>query len=164
MMRAIGGLLPVLALALAITAAKPAARTYENARAVGKRCSTCHVGTHPAIDNLNDRGKYYLKHRTLDGYTPGAGGESHPAGAPGVSRGAAIFARTCAPCHGARGEGARLGKPLVGGSRRYTTPAQVEDVVRHGIKGTAMAPFGTVFTDAEIKDVVQHVLALSARR
>ena len=151
-------------LALAVTTARPAARTYENARAVGKRCSTCHLGKHPAVENLNDRGKYYLKHRTLDGYRPGAGSEPDPAQAPGASRGAAVFARTCAPCHGARGEGAPLGKPLTGGNRKYTTRAQVQDVVRHGIKGTAMAPFGTVLTDAEIEDVVQHVLTLSARR
>jgi mono/diheme cytochrome c family protein len=152
-MRAIGLALATVGVALAITAAKPAARTYENARAVGKRCSTCHVGKHPGVENLNERGKYYLTHRTLDGYKPG-----------GPARGAAIFARTCAPCHGAKGEGAPLGRPLVGGNRKYTTPAQVEDVVRHGIKGTAMAPFGTVFGDAEIKDIVQHVLALSAKR
>ena len=163
-MRAVAGAFLILAVALVMTAAKPAARTYENARAVGKRCSTCHIGKRPGIDNLNERGKYYLKHRTLDGYKPGAEQESSSAQPAGPARGDAIFARTCAPCHGAHGEGAPLGKPLVGGNRKYTTPAQVEDVVRHGITGTAMAPFGTVFTDAEIEDVVQHVLALSAKR
>ena len=163
-MRAIGGALAVLGAALVISAARPAAGTYENARAVGKRCSTCHVGKRPAMDNLNERGKYYLTHRTLDGYKPGARQDDTPPGAAGPARGAALFARTCAPCHGARGEGAPLGRPLIGGNRKYTTPAQVEDVVRHGIKGTAMAPFGTVFSDAEIKDIVQHVRSLSAAR
>lgn len=149
---------------ITIAAARPAADTYENARAVGKRCSTCHVGKHPAMANLNERGKYFLTHRTLDGYTPGATRRPVSPAAPGAARGAAIFARTCAPCHGLHGEGAPPGKPLVGAARKRVTRAAIEDVVRHGVKGTAMAPFGGVLTDQEITDVVQHVLSLSARR
>ena len=65
------------ALALAgLATAHRADASYAHARTVGKRCSTCHTGTRPAPDNLNDTGRYFLEHRTLSG-APG------PAGMPG---------------------------------------------------------------------------------
>ena len=75
------------ALPLRLVVVTPGRRagTYENARAVGKRCSTCHTSTHPGVANLNEVGKYYLVKRTLDGApTPGKGGDPLPA--PAASR------------------------------------------------------------------------------
>ncbi len=70
------------ALALAgLAVAHRADASYAHARAVGKRCSTCHTGTRPAPDNLNDTGRYFLEHRTLSG-APGPAGMPGPLAAP----------------------------------------------------------------------------------
>ena len=47
-----------------------------------------------------------------------------------TGEGAAVFAQTCAACHGERGEGRReLGNPLRG---RALPPAYIKEVVRRG--------------------------------
>ena len=47
-----------------------------------------------------------------------------------TGEGAAIFAQTCAACHGERGEGRReLGNPLRG---RALPPAYIKEVIRRG--------------------------------
>ena len=145
--------------------AAPSARTYQTARAVGKRCSTCHTTTRPNITNLNPRGKYYLMHRTLAGYAPPAPDAAKNAqAAQGASRGERVFNSTCALCHGLRGQGTPQGKPLVGSGRRHTTEAQIADVVRNGIKGTTMMSFAKVYSAAEIRDVARYAAQLAAKQ
>ena len=46
------------------------ARSYEHARAVGTRCSTCHDTHKPGIENLNASGRWFMRHRTLEGFSP----------------------------------------------------------------------------------------------
>jgi high-affinity iron transporter len=74
-----------------------------------------------------------------------------PTTPPDLGQGATLFAAACAPCHGPSGRGdgpAALGlnpKPASFHSddvMRTLTPFKAQSVVRFGVKGTAMAPFG----------------------
>ena len=46
-------------------AARPSTATYENARAVGRACASCHSSTHPGPNDLNETGRYFLVQREL---------------------------------------------------------------------------------------------------
>ena len=74
--------------------------------------------------------------------------------------GAALFARTCAPCHGPLGRGdPRQGAPDL------TAPAsreKTDEALRHRVKFGAgrMPPFGGAFDEAEMDALVLRVRAL----
>jgi cytochrome c553 len=161
--RAIVPCIVVLALA-ALWSARPAARTYENARAVGKRCSTCHDSKHPHLANLNAAGRYYLTHRTLDGYKPSANRSTPSPTGRDANPGRAVFEKSCAVCHGGRGEGTSLAKALTGPRKYATTESAAVEVIRNGIKGTPMAPFAGALSDREIRDVARYVMTLKPRQ
>lgn len=159
----------ILATATLATAATgmAAPATYEHARATGQRCSTCHDSKQPHLANLNATGRFFLQHRTLDGYTPAADAEqtsrrkpAAPKPGPAVPTGQDIYDRSCAMCHGPGGRGTPLAAGLTGPRQHATTEAAAADVIRNGIKGTAMTPFRTALTEQEIRDVAKYVMTL----
>ena len=74
---------------------------------------------------------------------------------PNLSRGAQIYTTVCQTCHGPRGEGGQLGKPLDG-------DLTIEDVMataRAGVAGTSMPPFGNAYTLEQLHDVASHIVS-----
>lgn len=76
-----------------------------------------------------------------------------PRAAPDLEEGAALFAQSCAPCHGATGHGdgpaAAALKPRPADfhadeTMASMTPFKAFNVIRFGVNGTAMAPFTTL--------------------
>ena len=129
--------------------------TYEHARALGKRCATCHDSVHPDVENLNSTGRFFLVNRRLPGdgertATPGQLQES----------GAAIYKRACAACHGPDGTGTALGPTLLGPLKHGATPEALIATVRNGVPGTAMVAFKGALSDEQIERSVEHLLAL----
>ena len=162
-MKRILGVIGCAAIAVAGWDAVPSARTYEHARLVGKRCSTCHDSKQPHLANLNEAGRYFLTRRTLDGYTPSAGRVAQRGRAlSDPSLGRSVFSRSCSVCHGADGQGTALAKALTGPRQHARTEAAAIQVIRNGIKGTTMAPFGTALKDEEIRAVAKYVMTLKA--
>lgn len=135
---------------------RPGAARYEHARALGTRCSTCHTTHHPGADNLNAAGRYFQTNRTLAGWKPGASRRAKGALAP-----PALFARSCASCHGANGEGTAQALPLSPARQARTAP-EIEAVIRKGIAGTAMTGVGAVLSAEQIRALAAHVLSLRA--
>lgn len=158
----------LLAAVVAAGSGKVSAGTYEHARATGSRCSTCHDSKRPHLANLNARGQYFLRHRTLDGYTPPTpseprgGREREPGKRPSnaLATGLAVYTRSCVVCHGPQGRGTPLAATLAGPRKHATTEAAAVAVITNGIKGTAMAPFGTALTGQEIRAVARYVMTL----
>lgn len=140
------------------------AGTYEHARQTGKRCSTCHTSKAPHVTNLNAAGRYFLQHRTLEGFTPPPAGQravDEPQGAPAALRpGLAVYNRACVLCHGPGGKGTALAMPLTGERKHARTEALAVEVITGGIEGTAMTAFKGVLSDREIRDVARYVMAL----
>jgi mono/diheme cytochrome c family protein len=99
--------------------------------------------------------------RSLGGGTaPGPAAEPRRFVAPGLKGGDAVYARACAGCHGAKGQGAEgpaLANPVLleAASDRYLV-----ETIRRGRRGTSMEGFATpsttrpVLTDTEIESVV----------
>lgn len=154
-MRRLGWL--VVAPALLLGLPRPSAARYEYARALGARCSTCHESHHPDVQNLNPAGRYYLAHGTLDGWR---GGTAPAAAAP--RSGQPLFARNCAPCHGARGEGTAKARPL-SPPQRARSQAEIETLLRDGIAGTAMFGFQEVLSTEQIRALAAYVQTLRER-
>jgi cbb3-type cytochrome c oxidase subunit III len=80
-----------------------------------------------------------------------------------AAAGEAVYARSCAGCHGAKGEGATGPALANGGFRRVATPAFVAATVARGRPGTPMPSFGRDsvgygrLSAAEIADVTAFV-------
>ncbi|MCA1560576.1 MAG: cytochrome c [Acidobacteria bacterium] len=164
-MKAIRGVIVCAAIAVAGWNDVSSAGTYEHARLVGKRCSTCHDSKMPHLANLNAAGRYFLTRRTLDGYTPATGRVAQRGKTPSnASLGRAVFTRSCSVCHGADGQGTALAKALTGPRQHAPTEAAAIQVIRNGIKGTTMAPFGMALKDEEIRAVAKYVMTLKAPR
>jgi mono/diheme cytochrome c family protein len=92
-----------------------------------------------------------------------------------IQQGAQVFAKNCAPCHGAQGEGG-VGPKLAGGEAKLTFPNEADHIAwvdtgsaphkgqpygdpartggQHIAKSGGMPPFKGTLTDAEIKNVV----------
>ncbi len=75
-----------------------------------------------------------------------------------IARGQKIFEGTCAACHGMKGEGnAAIKAPALAGSKTATGPKEAHiDTVLNGRPGTAMAPFGTQFSDTDLAAVISY--------
>lgn len=157
------------------------ARSYEHARAVGARCSTCHDTHKPGIENLNARGRWFMRHRTLEGFSPEkaaaqeranaraepaartpAGGQQHnPAGTSAdLEKGRKVFERVCQACHGARGEGTRMGRPLNQGAFDAEAVGRIAGIIRDGIRGTTMQAYKGRLKEDEIAAVSAYVASL----
>ena len=75
-----------------------------------------------------------------------------------------IYALFCIVCHGPRGQGSPLGKPLDAGAALALSDAEIIDVVYNGRPDKGMMGFGTGLTRAEIEKVAQYVRELQGRR
>jgi mono/diheme cytochrome c family protein len=99
--------------------------------------------------------------RSLGGIAaPAASAEPRRFVKQGLTGGDAVYARACAGCHGAKGQGAEgpaLANPVLleSASDRYLV-----ETIRRGRRGTSMEGFATpsttrpLLTDAEIESVV----------
>jgi mono/diheme cytochrome c family protein len=85
-----------------------------------------------------------------------------------AERGAMLYERHCASCHGLRGEGVPGAYPALAGNRAVTMPvtANLVQVVLHGgfppatagnPRPFGMPPFATVLGDADIAAVLTHI-------
>jgi mono/diheme cytochrome c family protein len=74
---------------------------------------------------------------------------------PNLDRGGEIYRSVCQTCHGPRGEGGQLGKPL-------SRDLAIEDIMttaRSGVAGTSMPPFGNAYDVEELHDVASYVVS-----
>ena len=84
-------------------------------------------------------------------------------GSPGDwNRGEGIFRKSCVVCHGQGGDGkgpaATTLNPRPKDFRRSTiNRSQMAEVIRSGIRGTAMVGFGKTLSDKDIQDVAEYV-------
>jgi mono/diheme cytochrome c family protein len=136
--------------------AAPAGATYEHARAVGKRCATCHDSVHPDATNLNATGRFFLVNRRL----PRDGEQAASATPAEGEAGAAIYKRVCATCHGPEGKGTPIAPSLVGTLEHGDSADKLRAVVRDGVPGTAMVSFKSMLTEEQIQRTVEHMLAM----
>ncbi len=74
---------------------------------------------------------------------------------PNLSRGAEIYRNVCQTCHGPRGEGGQLGKPLEPG----LTVEDIMTTARSGVEGTSMPPFGRAYSLEQLHDVASHIVS-----
>jgi mono/diheme cytochrome c family protein len=86
-------------------------------------------------------------------------GKLFPSGMPSTVRGEAIFAASCAACHGEAGDGSGLE-----GAADFTDvefmrgekPAEFFEAIREGVAGTAMAAWGDRLSELDIWDVLYY--------
>ncbi len=79
------------------------------------------------------------------------------AGAGDAKRGAELYARSCASCHGdtqRRLEGIHLANPMF---LAQATDAFIRHAIVHGRPGTKMVAFGGILSNAQIDDLVAHL-------
>ncbi len=77
-----------------------------------------------------------------------------------VALGQSVFAESCAPCHGARGEGSPVAPPLAAADNPVTRSANaIYGTLAQGVSGTAMGSFRSL--DARtMRSVIAHVMTL----
>jgi mono/diheme cytochrome c family protein len=86
----------------------------------------------------------------------------------GAEDAAAIFARSCSPCHGKDGHPSPVFEKQ--GVKNFTDPAwqkgitdvQIEKTIHEGKKGTMMASFEKQYSAAEIKSLVAYLRKLGS--
>ena len=98
----------------------------------------------------------------------GAGerGESAAGVAPDADKGAALFAASCALCHGERGVGTQTGPPLV--HQIYEPGHHSDDSFRNAMKNGVVSHhwnFGNMparpeLSDGDIEDIIAYVRAI----
>ena len=94
------------------------------------------------------------------------GGESAAVVAPDADKGAALFAASCALCHGERGAGTQTGPPLV--HRIYEPGHHSDDSFRSAMKNGVVSHhwnFGNMparpeLSDGDIEDIIAYVRAI----
>ncbi|HVY63792.1 MAG TPA: PQQ-binding-like beta-propeller repeat protein [Gammaproteobacteria bacterium] len=74
--------------------------------------------------------------------------------APNLDRGGAIYRSVCQTCHGPKGEGGQLGKPLSGD----LAVADIMVTARSGVSGSSMPPFGNAYSVEELHDVASYIV------
>lgn len=74
-----------------------------------------------------------------------------------------VYRQFCAVCHGPRGQGSPLGKPLNAGEALALTDAEMIDAVYEGRPDEGMMAFGTGLSRAEIERVTEYVRKLQGR-
>jgi alcohol dehydrogenase (cytochrome c) len=81
--------------------------------------------------------------------------------APGA--GQLLFIKHCAACHGTFGDGGSAPDLTNPAWQAGTSDAQLERIVRNGVKGTAMPAFAGRLDPVEQRDVLQHIRSLGAQ-
>ncbi len=136
---------------VALFGRRPAYALPEYALRTGEPCMTCHV-------NPGGGGRL-----TMRGLLWGARGRPDRVPplpnvllAPGIESGEELYRIACASCHGRWGEG------LVGGPLAHTTlnRPQIEAALRRGRLRSGMPAFGGRFTAAQLRALVDYVVAL----
>ena len=102
----------------------------------------------------------------LAGCASGDGGESVSVVEPDADKGAALFAASCALCHGERGVGTQTGPPLV--HRTYEPGHHSDDSFRSAMKNGVASHhwnFGNMparpeLSDGDIEDIIAYVRAI----
>lgn len=102
----------------------------------------------------------------LAGCASGDGGESAAVVEPDEDNGAALFAASCALCHGERGVGTQTGPPLV--HRTYEPGHHSDDSFRNAMKNGVASHhwnFGNMparpeLSDGDIEDIIAYVRAI----
>ncbi len=101
-------------------------------------------------------------------------GESYYASLPEatadqLARGAELFPKLCAPCHGGRGDGAgHNAEAIIGKPTNFTDPAQAKFfserarlyIIEYGAPGTAMVGWGKVLPKSDIVSLYLYVRSL----
>ena len=103
---------------------------------------------------------------SLAGCASGAGGESAAVVEPDADKGAALFAASCALCHGESGVGTQTGPPLV--HRIYEPGHHSDDSFRSAMKNGVASHhwnFGNMparpeLSDGDIEDIIAYVRAI----
>ncbi len=89
---------------------------------------------------------------------------------PFLMEGRGVFLSRCVPCHGIAGQGngplaASLGEPVGdlsdGKWKHGDKPEDVLRVIRVGVPGTRMAPWGPLLEDRQIRSVAAYCYVLS---
>ncbi len=92
-----------------------------------------------------------------------------PATKQQLERGAELYARLCATCHGPRGKGkGKLANDLVGSPTDFTDEKQATFfseqarlyIIRQGIEGTPMLGWGNILTEGDLLAVYLYVRSL----
>lgn len=137
----------------ALSAVAPAHALPEYAQRTGEPCATCHV-------NPGGGGP-----RTLRGALWAARGRPDQVPtlpgvllAPGVKDGAELYEIGCAGCHGFAGEGL-FGREL---ANTGLTADKIRSNVLRGRAQSGMPAFEGMFTDAQLKALVDYTAALAA--
>ena len=102
----------------------------------------------------------------LAGCASGDGGESVSVVEPDADKGAALFAASCALCHGESGVGTQTGPPLV--HRIYEPGHHSDDSFRNAMKNGVASHhwnFGNMparpeLSDGDIEDIIAYVRAI----
>ncbi len=74
-----------------------------------------------------------------------------------------VYALFCIVCHGPKGQGSPLGRPLDAGNALALTDAEIFDVVFKGRPDKGMMGFGTGLSRGEIEGVTEFVRELQGR-
>lgn len=81
-----------------------------------------------------------------------------PAASPGAKVDAAkLYAEQCAICHGKKGEGTAIGRPLNQPLMNGESIDAITEVLTKGIEGSAMASFAKKLTPAQISALAKYV-------
>jgi mono/diheme cytochrome c family protein len=81
-------------------------------------------------------------------------------GASAAVDAAALYKTKCAACHLANGAPKTASMNFADGTWRHgSSVSQVADVIRNGVKGTAMLPFKSKLTEEQILALTRHVRA-----
>ncbi len=74
-----------------------------------------------------------------------------------MARGAEVYARTCAACHQAGGQGIPPAFPALNGSSVVLGPVDGQlDVLINGVSGTAMQAFGALLNEVDLAAVITY--------
>jgi quinohemoprotein ethanol dehydrogenase len=74
--------------------------------------------------------------------------------AANLARGGDIYRTVCETCHGPKGEGGQLGKPL----SSTLGVANIMTTARSGVAGTSMPPFGNAYSLEQLHDVASYIV------
>lgn len=80
-----------------------------------------------------------------------------------IASGKDLYAAHCATCHGKKGEGTAMGRPLTGDKAYGDDEADILAVIRDGIPDSPMRSFRETLTEAEVVAVTKYVVSLSKR-
>lgn len=91
--------------------------------------------------------------------TPNAAPRRRPAAPPKIDA-AKLYADTCAVCHGKKGEGTPMGRPLAAPLMNGESVEAITEIMTKGIEGSPMMSFSKKLTPAQISALAAYVAAM----